>query len=95
MYIGQKQKILLPFFNFFNSGSDKTNFDTHKFINVVVSLSKSLFSKCKCFIMKIEINTSYQTFVFIRYRRNLFIKVKVMVLFVLMWQCSTVQYSAV
>ena len=95
MYIGQKQKILYHFSNFLISWSDKTNFYTHKFINVVVSLSKKLFSKCKCFFMKIEINTSYQTFVFLRYRRNLFMKVNVMVLFVLMWQCSTVQFCAV
>ena len=55
----------------------------HKFIDDVVSVNQFFFIIAKVFLfIKIEINTQYQTFAFLRYIRNLFRKVKVMVIFV-------------
>mgnify|MGYP007114364520 CR=1 FL=1 len=39
------------------------------FKDVLVTLSKKLFVNAEVFVMMIDINTYYQTFVFIRYRR--------------------------
>ena len=55
------------------------------FKDVLVTLSQKLFVNAEVFVMMIDINTYYQTFVFIRYRRNLFRKVKVRIKFVLLY----------
>ena len=55
-----------------------------KFKTVVVSVNKSFILKMQKKIMKNKISKSYQTFVLLRYRRNLFRKVKVTVMFVLL-----------
>ena len=51
----------------------------------LVTLSKNFFVNAEVFVMMIDINTYYQTFVFIRYRRNLLRKVKVRIKFVLLY----------
>ena len=55
------------------------------FKDVLVTLSQKLFVNAEVFVMMIDINTYYQTFVFIRYRRNLLRKVKVRIKFVLLY----------